>query len=328
MSDFSPPRPPVVTDRRAFLRLVPGALALGAGLAARGGPAQAAASAQLNIGNQKGGLRSLIEASGNGGGLPFDLRWSEFQSAAPILESINAGALDVGYTGDFSVLTVFGNGAPIRAIAAVRNAPAGQAIVVRDSSSIRSVADLRGKTVAGTRGGWGEFLIKAALKEAGVDPREVNIRFMAPPEALPAFSGGRIDAWAIWDPFISQVVLRAGARVLRDGQGLTPSIMLLVASQAAIASKRAQLAAFRDRVRRGIDWINGNIPTYAAYNSRLTGMPEEVLLRAFDVNRASNTRIDDALIAELQQAADQATAFGVFERKIDVAPLLDVSFQS
>ena len=42
-----------------------------------------------------------------GGNLPYKIEWSEFPAAAPILEALNAGALDVGYTGDLSFLTVY-----------------------------------------------------------------------------------------------------------------------------------------------------------------------------------------------------------------------------
>ena len=54
----------------------------------------------LRVGDQKGGNRSLLEISGYAKDLPYKIEWSEFPAAAPILEALNAGALDVGYTGD------------------------------------------------------------------------------------------------------------------------------------------------------------------------------------------------------------------------------------
>jgi sulfonate transport system substrate-binding protein len=52
----------------------------------------------LRVGDQKGGNRSLLDISGLGKDLPYKIEWSEFPAAAPILEALNAGALDVGYT--------------------------------------------------------------------------------------------------------------------------------------------------------------------------------------------------------------------------------------
>jgi sulfonate transport system substrate-binding protein len=82
-------------------------------------------------------------------------KWSEFPAAAPILEALNAGALDVGYTGDLAFLTVYAAGAPIKAIGGTRADARTQAILVRKDSPIKSAADLKGKRLAGTRGGMG-----------------------------------------------------------------------------------------------------------------------------------------------------------------------------
>jgi sulfonate transport system substrate-binding protein len=68
--------------------------------------ALAADAVTLRVGDQKGGNRSLLEIAGLTGDLPYKIEWSEFPAAAPILEALNAGALDVGHTGDLAFLTV------------------------------------------------------------------------------------------------------------------------------------------------------------------------------------------------------------------------------
>src|SRR5258705_2883919 len=129
--------------------------------------ALAADTVTLRVGDQKGGNRSLLEISGYAKDLLYRIEWSEFPAAAPILEALNAGALDVGYTGDLSFLTVYAAGAPIKAIGGTRSDARTQAILVRQDSPIKSVADLKGKRLAGTRGGWGQFLIDPTLEKAG-----------------------------------------------------------------------------------------------------------------------------------------------------------------
>jgi sulfonate transport system substrate-binding protein len=81
----------------------------------------AADAVVLRVGDQKGGNRSLLEISGYAKDLPYKIEWSEFPAAAPILEALNAGALDVGYTGDLSFLSVYAAGAPIKAIGGTRS---------------------------------------------------------------------------------------------------------------------------------------------------------------------------------------------------------------
>ena len=45
----------------------------------------------LKAGDQKGGLRALLEAAGALDGIGYDFHWSEFPAAAPLAEALNAG---------------------------------------------------------------------------------------------------------------------------------------------------------------------------------------------------------------------------------------------
>jgi sulfonate transport system substrate-binding protein len=145
----------------------------------------------LRIGDQKGGNRSLLDISGLAKDLPYRIEWSEFPAAAPILEALNAGALDVGYTGDLSFLSVYAAGAPIKAIGGTRADARTQAILVRQDSPIRTAADLRGKRLAGTRGGWGQFLIDATLEKAGNRSEDATFAPLGPVDAKSRCSPAR-----------------------------------------------------------------------------------------------------------------------------------------
>ncbi len=295
--------------------------------AAAAGPTLAAERpAVLRVGNQKGGLRSLLEASGAAKDLPYTLEWAEFSAAAPLLKALNAGALDVGYQGDLAFLTAFAAGAPLRAIGAGRPSAAAQAILVRQDGPIRSVADLRGRKVAGNRGGWGQYLIRSALKQASVAPHDVGITLLPPSDASLAFRSGAVDAWAVWDPYVSLEVQQFGARVLVDGRGLTPAIMLVAAHEGAIQAKRAVLADFLGRFRSGWAWADGHIPDYARYNAALTGLPEPALRQTYETERTKPQALTASLIAELQAAAGNALEFGLLRQPLDVSGAFDTSF--
>jgi sulfonate transport system substrate-binding protein len=289
-------------------------------------PALAQSTPILRIGNQKGGLRSLLEASGVGRDLPYRIEWSEFPAAAPLLEALNAGALDLGYQGDLAFLTAFAAGAPLKAIGVARPSPAGQAILVRGDRPIQTLADLRGKRIAGNRGGWGQYLIRAALKREGIAPGEVTINFLPPTDALLAFRSGAVDAWAIWEPYISVEIQQFEARTLVDGQGLTPSIMFVSAHEQAIRDKRPVLADFLRRFAAGWDWAHTHIPEYAAYNSALTRIPELALRRAYEIEATRAAPLDEAVLREFQAAADNAVEYGLLQRRIDVTRSVDLGF--
>ena len=125
-----------IQSRKIFDRRTLCATLLGAALMmASGGLAAAADQVVLRVGDQKGGNRSLLEISGFARDLPYKIEWAEFPAAAPILEALNAGSLDVGYTGDLAFLTVYAGGAPIKAIGGTRSSAKTQAILVRQDSA-------------------------------------------------------------------------------------------------------------------------------------------------------------------------------------------------
>ena len=227
------------SETRARLRNF-GATLFGAAIGfAMTASALAADTVTLRVGDQKGGNRSLLEIAGLAKDLPYKIEWSEFPAAAPILEALNAGALDVGYTGDLAFLTVYAAGAPIKAIGGTRADARTQAILVRQESPIKTAADLKGKRLAGTRGGWGQFLIDATLEKAGHKVDDAKFAPLGPVDAKIALIAGSIDGWAVWEPYVSYATLKDNARIVADGEGLTPTITFLVASDQAIATNGA-----------------------------------------------------------------------------------------
>jgi sulfonate transport system substrate-binding protein len=280
----------------------------------------------LRVGDQKGGNRSLLDISGFGKDLPYKIEWSEFPAAAPILEALNAGALDVGYTGDLSFLSVYASGAPIKAIGGTRSDAKTQAILVRQDSPIKSAADLRGKRLAGTRGGWGQFLIDATLEKSGYKLEDATFAPLGPVDAKIALLAGSIDAWAVWEPYVSFATLKDRARVVANGEGLTPTITFIVASDNAIATKRAAVQDLLQRLNNARLWSLDHLAEYAKNTAELTKLPEDVLLSAYTAQKTSPIAIDENVVKEVQEASDRATRYGILSKTLDVGKAVDRSF--
>lgn len=150
--------------------------------------------------------------------LGYNVSWHEFSTG--LLQSLNAGSVDLhaDVADAFALFTQAAN-APLTYYAEETSAPTAQAIIVPPDSPIHSVADLRGKRVAVSKGSGCNFLLLSALAKAGLTINDIQVRYLEAPDALAAFRGGNIDAWAIWDPFLAAQQRDAHVRVVADGSG-------------------------------------------------------------------------------------------------------------
>jgi sulfonate transport system substrate-binding protein len=137
---------------------------------------------------------------------------------------------------------------------------------------------------------------------------------------------GSIDGWAVWEPYVSYATLKDNARVVADGEGLTPTITFLVASDQAIATKRAAVQDLVQRLNKARLWSLDHLPEYAGNTAELTKLPEDVLLSAYTAQRTSPIVIDESIVKEVQAASDRATRYGILSKTLDVSKAVDRSF--
>lgn len=276
--------------------------------------APARAQETLRVGDQRGNARALMEAAGVLDGLPYRLEWSEFPAAAPLLEALNAGAIDAGGVGDAPFTFAAAAGVPVKAFLAFRNRQDGLAILVRPDSALRSVKDLQGKRIATNRGSIGHQVVLAALEEAGLPADSVQFRFLPPADAKLALTSGAVDAWSTWEPYTSAAELAGLVRVVRDGNGITPGLSYAVANEAALKTKRALLADYAARLAKARAWALTDPAPYAAAWSRLIGLPEAVPLRWFGRAAYRAVPIDASVIADEQRSIDLYVRAGLIPK--------------
>ena len=287
----------------------------------------AQAEVVLRIGGQKGDApRAVLETAGELKDLPYRIEWREFPAAAPLLEALNAGAIDAGGVGDGPFTFAAAAGAPVRAIAAVRTRPEGLAILVPKDSPINSFHDLIGKTIGTGRGSIGHLLILAHLRKAGLKQDAVTIRFMQPAEANSALFTGAIDGWSTWEPYTSQLELLNGARRVATGVGLTSGITYFVARPDAIESKREALQDFVGRLSRARAWSNEHYEAYAEVWSKLVGLPKEVALQYFKRQDVRPVPLDDSVVADEQNTISLYESAGLIPPSLDADKIIDRSF--
>ncbi|MBW1250285.1 ABC transporter substrate-binding protein [Pseudomonas tolaasii] len=283
----------------------------------------------LRVANQKSTIKALLEASGETQHVPYEIRWSEFPSASPLGEALNAGAVDVGALGDAPYVFALGAGASLKVVSIIhaegRNTTA---LLVPKDSPIKTVADLKGKKIVTGRGSIGHYLALKALASAGLSSRDVEFVFLLPAESRLVLDNGTVDAWATWDPYTTVVTSQSQARVLISGNTLLSNHLYFAATGQAIADKRVQLDDFVARVDRAYAWANAHPDEYAAAQAKITGLPLAVHLAVAKDTHLSPVTIDDSVISGLQATADTYQQEGLINKHIDVSQGFDKSFNA
>ena len=224
-----------------------GIVAAAAIISASSANAQTPASDTIRIGYQKSStLTAILKTNGEleKALAPLGVRisWHEFTSGLPLLEAINTGNVDFGAdVADTVPLFAQAAGAKLAYIAEEAASPSAQAILVAAESPVRTVADLKGKKVAVTKGAGSHFLLLAALAKAGLSFKDISPAYLTPADGRTAFIGGNVDAWVAWDPFLTSAQRQSNARVLSDGSNGLASYKRYYLSSAAFADRRSDV---------------------------------------------------------------------------------------
>lgn len=142
-----------------------------------------------------------------------EVTWTQSAGSNKANEALRAGAIDVGSTAGSAALLARANQSPIRTVS-IYTQPEWAAIVVPADSEITSVEQLRGKSVAATKGTDPYFFLLQALEEHGVGLDEVEVQNVQHADGRVALENGSVDAWSGLDPIMADTEVNAGSRLV------------------------------------------------------------------------------------------------------------------
>jgi sulfonate transport system substrate-binding protein len=276
----------------------------------------------VRIGFQKYGKLVLLKSRGSLEEklkpLGYTVAWTEFPSGPPLLEAINAGAIDFGNTGEAPPIFAQAAGAPLRYVAYEPPAPRGEAILVRKDSPLESVAALKGKKVALNKGSNVHYLLVKALEKAGLNYSDIQPVFLAPADARAAFERGSVDAWAIWDPFQAAAETATQARTLADGTGIVANTQFYLAAKTFTEASPKVLDALLAALGEVDAWAKSDIRAVAEQLSPSVGIPVPVLEIALKRQAYGIKPIDQGVIDQQQLVADKFFELGLLPKPIRI----------
>lgn len=298
------------------------ALALGAICAAS---VAHAAERTVRIGFQKYGTLILLKGKGTLEEklrpLGVTVKWAEFQFGPPLLEAINAGALDFGTTGEAP--PIFAQAASARLVYLANDpaSPKGEAILVPKDSPIRTLADLKGKKVAVAKGSNAHYLLVKALEKGGLSYGDITPALLAPADARAAFERGAVDAWSVWDPFYAAAEA-AGARVLTDGEGVVSNHQFFLSARDYAKDNSDVLRIVLAELRAVEDWVAKDPSAAAAELAPVVGIPAPLLTRAIARQGLGVAPVTPEIAAAQQRIADTFLELKLIPKPITVSDAL------
>ncbi len=143
-------------------------------------------------------------------GVPVE--WAQSLGSNKALELLASRSVDFGSTAGAAALLARANGNPVK-IVYVYSKPEWTALVTGPNSTIRSVADLKGKRIAVTRGTDPHIFLLRALDEAGLSEKDVEVVPLQHPDGRIALERGDVAAWSGLDPLMATSELQHGSRL-------------------------------------------------------------------------------------------------------------------
>ena len=276
----------------------------------------------FRIGFQKYGTLILLKARGSLeqalAPLGWTVTWTEFPAGPQMLEGLNVGAIDFATVGETPPIFAQAAGAPIVYVGYEPSAPKGEAIVVPKDSPIKSVVDLKGKTIALNKGSNVHYLLVRALAKAGLQYSDVKTAYLPPADARAAFENGAADAWVIWDPFLASAETTLGARQLTDGTDLVDNHQFYLASRTFAEAHPDVVNVAFEEIDKVDQWVKANEDDVAGQFTSLIGIPTPALKLAVARATYGVKPVDGTVVAAQQKIADMFYGLGLIPKAIKI----------
>jgi sulfonate transport system substrate-binding protein len=267
----------------------------------------------LNVLKAEGSLEKSLSAKG------ITVTWTLFPAGPQLLEALNAGSIDFGNTGEAPPvfaqaagvnLVYFGNQPPY---------PKGEGVLVKKDSPIRGVSDLKGKRIALNKGSNVHFFLVKLLEKNGLKIDDIRPVYLTPADAWAALEGGSIDAWVIWDPYMSAAIDRSGARVLQDAEGVAANREFFLADRRFAEAHQEVLLAVRDAVGRCGTWVATKPQEVVSYLAPQLGMSEQVISKVIQAQPWGFQPITEQVVSDQQTVSDTFFSLKLIPKPIRVS---------
>ena len=249
-----------------------------------------------------------------------------FNAGATNLQAMIGGDVQIMAGGVPETVLARASGADIKNFWAISNVMPFQ---IYGRPNMKSLKDGKGKKFAISRfGSLSEFLTRSALRQSGVDPKDVTmLQIGATPARFTTLASGMVDATILWFP-VTERAKAVGMNKLYDLKDLYPNWTNVgfVAREPWLAKEREQTIRFLRAYQRGVRHTRENREDGIRTLRKYVGLDAGEAAAGYDEYRASfplDGRILDAgIIATIEQEIET----GRLKAKISASEMIDQGF--
>jgi aliphatic sulfonates family ABC transporter substrate-binding protein len=207
-----------------------------------------------------------------------------FSAGPSMLPAFAASQIDIGWMGEFPIVSAYANGMPIEMIMIERFDATNFRLVVDPSAGINSLKDLKGKRIAVTIGSSSHLHIGRALRIAGLRQGDVTIVNLQPGSMPAAYEAGQIDGAFTVEPHTS-IIEHAGGKVIATTKSLGDITGLMLAARSDFTKTHPEeiqkfLAAWQeaeadksdDVLQYAAKHLGTTVPEYSAMMQRMSSI--------------------------------------------------------
>lgn len=248
------------------------------------------------------------------------VEFPEITEGPKMTEALAAGSLDFcNALGGTSAILAAANGVDLKIIGIYSRAPKAFTIMAKDPQ-IKTIADLKGKKVAGPKGTILHQLLLASLGKAGMTTEDAAFINMGIPQGMAALFAGNVDAALVAGPAVPKA-LTGGAHILTTGEGVLDATIVIAVSNKFLTEHPDLVKRYMQVHQQSLQYIKQQPEDVYQMAAEETGIGVEdvrQMISWYDFNPA----ITPADIQDLEKTQDFLLQNGMLSQKIELKGLI------
>jgi NitT/TauT family transport system substrate-binding protein len=270
----------------------------------------------------------------------LDVELQLFDSGTDLIKAIVGGQLQAGVLGFTNAATWASKGADIKVVSGAQMGY--HSILVKKNSGIKSVADLKGKSLASQqKGSTADIVLNGVvLPQNGLAPGAVKMQYVSPAVAIQSLAAGQVDAAFVFEPYEQIATATADVDVIYEIGKVWPfPCMVVITSGKALRDDRAAIDSLLDAQAEAMEMLEKQ-PAAAAKLLTKRFIQEETLTSPSGAKVQAEAVVQKAIetqmfhwqitpdeIKRMEETVDLMVKQGVLTEPVKVESFLDLTWQ-